>query len=440
MGNCCGVADETTNHIEQKMKDDNEREKQKQKLLLLGAGSAGKSTIFKQLNWLWANDPNMPKSLDPMSQVKNIRENIVEAMARILIKSQHLYTENPIKYKKCNPVQELEKLSKENSTLFEYVKKIISIKEEFSDLTTEQVLALNLGPYIEPIWNLKFVRETFKWRRHYHIADNIEYFFKNAETIFERNYMPSRDDILKARIRTSGLVSALLEVPEEKNSKSIGKFEIWDAGGQRNERSKWIHQFQGVTGLIFVAALNHYCQVLFEDEKVNAMHESIQLFDGTVNLEYFIDTEIILFLNKEDLFRLRLREGLNLDIAFTNNPDWKDPDFQWNPQCNYKPKKPLNNNNNNNNIDSNEINILNGNNNSDTKEDEEFMVAYNKSLKFIEDLYTSRCKKKAKTESETVLFVHVTNACDDNNIKKVFWDVQNIIIRANLKRFGLMNT
>lgn len=37
-----------------------------------------------------------------------------------------------------------------------------------------------------------------------------------------------------------------------------------DVGGQRSERKKWIHCFENVTSVIFLAALSEYDQVLFE--------------------------------------------------------------------------------------------------------------------------------------------------------------------------------
>ena len=40
---------------------------------------------------------------------------------------------------------------------------------------------------------------------------------------------------------------------------------MYDVGGQRNERKKWIHCFENVTAVIFVAALSAYDQVLYED-------------------------------------------------------------------------------------------------------------------------------------------------------------------------------
>jgi hypothetical protein len=35
-----------------------------------------------------------------------------------------------------------------------------------------------------------------------------------------------------------------------------GKYRIFDVGGQRNERKKWIHLFDNVTAVIFCIALS----------------------------------------------------------------------------------------------------------------------------------------------------------------------------------------
>lgn len=36
-------------------------------------------------------------------------------------------------------------------------------------------------------------------------------------------------------------------------------------GGQRSERKKWIHCFEDVNAVIYVAAISEYAEVLFED-------------------------------------------------------------------------------------------------------------------------------------------------------------------------------
>ncbi len=45
-------------------------------------------------------------------------------------------------------------------------------------------------------------------------------------------------------------------------------FRMFDVGGQRSERKKWIHCFEGVTAIIFCVALSDYDLVLAEDEEM----------------------------------------------------------------------------------------------------------------------------------------------------------------------------
>jgi len=42
---------------------------------------------------------------------------------------------------------------------------------------------------------------------------------------------------------------------------------VFDVGGQRSERRKWIHFFDDVNAIIFVAAISEYDQKIREDNK-----------------------------------------------------------------------------------------------------------------------------------------------------------------------------
>ncbi|KAJ5267266.1 guanine nucleotide-binding protein subunit alpha [Penicillium angulare] len=79
-----------------------------------------------------------------------------------------------------------------------------------------------------------------------------------------------------------------------------------DVGGQRSERRKWIHCFENVDCLIFVAALSGYDQCLAEDHNANQMHEAMELFDSLINGVWFRQKSVILFLNKIDVFKKKL--------------------------------------------------------------------------------------------------------------------------------------
>jgi len=81
---------------------------------------------------------------------------------------------------------------------------------------------------------------------------------------------------------------------------------MFDVGGQRSERKKWIHCFENVTAIIFLVAISAYDQVLVEDETVNRMQEALTLFDSICNSKWFVKTSVILFLNKIDIFKEKL--------------------------------------------------------------------------------------------------------------------------------------
>jgi guanine nucleotide-binding protein subunit alpha len=86
-------------------------------------------------------------------------------------------------------------------------------------------------------------------------------------------------------------------------------YRLFDVGGQRSERKKWIHCFENVTALVFLVALSEYDQTLYEDSTVNRMQESLTLFDSICNSRWFVKTSIILFLNKIDLFAEKLQHS-----------------------------------------------------------------------------------------------------------------------------------
>ena len=86
-------------------------------------------------------------------------------------------------------------------------------------------------------------------------------------------------------------------------------YRVFDIGGQRSERQKWIHCFKDVTAILFLVAISEYDQLLFEDESVNRMQEALIIFDAICNSRWFIRTSIILFLNKIDRFKEKLPDS-----------------------------------------------------------------------------------------------------------------------------------
>ena len=58
---------------------------------------------------------------------------------------------------------------------------------------------------------------------------------------------------------------------------------MFDVGGQRSERKKWIHCFENVTSIIFFVALSEYDRVLLEESSQVGHH------DGVLGFQYDFD-------------------------------------------------------------------------------------------------------------------------------------------------------
>jgi len=63
---------------------------------------------------------------------------------------------------------------------------------------------------------------------------------------------------------------------------------MFDVGGQRDERRKWIQCFNDVTAIIFVTACSSYNLVLREDPSQNRLNESLDLFKSIWNNRWVV--------------------------------------------------------------------------------------------------------------------------------------------------------
>jgi len=144
---------------------------------------------------------------------------------------------------------------------------------------------------------LRFLYENHDDKK-FQMNDTAHYFFEEVDRLSENDYCPTIDDILRVRVRTTGVQEASFKFSEV-------TFRVIDVGGQRSERRKWIHCFDSVTAVIFCASLSDYDQSLRENKIVNRFDETIALFDDIYN--YFTNAAILLFLNKTDLFREKIK-------------------------------------------------------------------------------------------------------------------------------------
>ncbi|KAK4694758.1 hypothetical protein P7C71_g2875, partial [Lecanoromycetidae sp. Uapishka_2] len=275
------------------------------KILLLGAGESGKSTILKQMRIIYSEGFR----LDERKEVRQvIFSNMIVAF------------------------------------------KIIA--EEMRELGLEYGNENKLYPQ----YTIVVGRSLFSY-------------YTNIDRLFAKDYLPSDQDVLRSRLRTTGITETLFELGQL-------NYHMFDVGGQRSERKKWVHCFEGVHCLMFVAALSGYDQCLVEDKTANQMQEALLLFESIMSLTWFKSSSIILFLNKTDLFKEKISEKPVQDYF---------PDY----------------------------------------------TGGSNDYKAASEYFANKFRNLNRTVDREI-YVHFTNATDTNLLKLTMQSVQDTIIQANL--------
>jgi len=275
----CGASSEQAekkrnDEIDKQLKADKTRLRNEVKLLLLGAGESGKSTILKQMKLI--HDGGYSKD-DRDSFKEIIFSNTIQSM-RVIVEA----------------MEKLE-IPYENAESKQYIQTILDMPNQIEDI----VFPANVAHAIKVLWKDPGVDKCFNRSREYQLNDSAKYYFDSIDRLADPNYSPTDQDVLRSRVKTTGITETKFQVGEL-------VYRMFDVGGQRSERKKWIHCFENVTAIIFLVAISAYDQVLIEDENVNRMQEALTLFDSICNSKWFVKTSVILFLNKIDIFKEKL--------------------------------------------------------------------------------------------------------------------------------------
>eukprot|EP01083_Nonionella_stella_P096455 271170_1 len=292
MGLCIG----RSNKIDCELLDAWARTKNEVKILLLGAGESGKSTIFKQFQTIFAGGYEDYE----LSASKNaIPELLVSSMCTLIENYEQFSNEDP--NGNCIVVSEdsLPCIERLKTLTLKWANKYA---KNFDVQTIED---------LKKLWADPTIKATFDRRSEFQLFDSFPYFFnERLDDIAKDDYMPSVQDHLRCRIKTTGVHEIRYEVRQY-------TYFVIDVGGQRSERRKWINQFEGVSAILFVVALNGYNRTCLEDSTTNRMTESLNLFEHLASLKIFGDITFIIFLNKLDLFKKELQHT-PLSILFEN--------------------------------------------------------------------------------------------------------------------------
>jgi GTPase SAR1 family protein len=245
------------------------------KLLLLGTGESGKSTFIKQMRIIhgkgYSNDDKKGFAQLVYQNVIMGMQNLVRGLEALGLRYQH--SESGAKAKEISSV----------------------------DYMTVCGLAPRQVALVNDLWSDKGVQESYSRRNQFYLSDSAGFFLSNVHRIAEPGYLPTQEDILRARAPTTGILEYSFVIRP-----SAVNFRLVDVGGQRSERRKWIHSFENVTSLVFLVALSEYDQKLLESTHENRLEESTALYKTIIDYEWFLQSSIILFLNKTDLLEEKI--------------------------------------------------------------------------------------------------------------------------------------
>jgi len=346
----CGSSGDVTNEkessraLEAKIAKERLEEQQIKKLLLLGAGESGKSTLFKQTVSLYG---------------KGFTESERKEYTRIIFN---------------NTLASIKTLAEQSGKYGPVAASVEDSKRAVEEWKGEDSgIDKVLGAHIKVLWKDAGIQATYQQRSSYQLSDCAEYFLDKIDQLCSPGYIPTEKDILRCRAPTTGIV-------QHEFSMDGTQFKMYDVGGQRNERKKWIHCFEHVTAVLFVAAINEYDMRLYEDGNTNRMVEALDLFEEICNSQWFRETSMILFLNKRDLFAAKIKT-VPLTVCFKN---YSGPN------------------------------------------------TYEAGSAFIQDQFLS------KNQNPKRIYTHLTCATDTDNVRAVFDAVYDIVIRNAIRDAGLM--
>ncbi|KAF8370356.1 hypothetical protein PRIPAC_76785 [Pristionchus pacificus] len=356
--------------IDNLLKMEKTEDKSRVKILLLGGADAGKSTIVKQMRILHMNGFSDDEK---RSFYKYLRYNVFQIFHEISLGIQETILS----------VDDDEK----------------SIVNRFGE-GDSYFLSIDEEKEVDILLNfiaLKCVRSFMHLYPNYpSLPDNAHYYMPKLADILRPKHTPTAQDILHLRIPTTS-------VSEINFTFETSSIRLIDVGGQRTYRKKWIHCFDGVAAVMFVASMAAYDQKLDESEVAiepvlhdaipaaaaattikhlpNRLRDSAHLFGEMLRSKFLLSSAFILFLNKKDLLSKKLIS------------------------------QPLGK-------------YIKGYDGKTTEDASDFIRQY-----FL--------KRKSKKDKDRAIYGHYTCATDTKNVEFVFNAACDIVFKKNISKSGM---
>ncbi|KAF7319596.1 G-protein alpha subunit [Mycena chlorophos] len=250
-------------------------------ILLAGTQGAGKSTIMKQACTMKIIHHGSFTDEELAEYQQDIRSNAIDAAREMLRALEH-----------GGPAEDRRQ-------------KLIEVfaAETLSDAMAKAIHELWTDSDVVD-WFLRHAPETI-------LTDNASYFLEHILRIAAPGYVPTQDDVLRARVSNA-------QTTEMTFAMTRYTFKVVDIGGQPTESRKWLHYFERryyhahflrSIGRLQEGQIAKTHLFLLVELAQDRLRESRASFESLINSRYFRRTTIVLFLNKFDLFRDHLNKA-----------------------------------------------------------------------------------------------------------------------------------
>lgn len=142
-----------------------------------GAGESGKSTIFKQMKIIYGEK----YTHDDFVVVTPVVYNNTIASMKVLVEQVYIFKLD--KKWKCKEVA-----------------------EKLNEVDDEAVIDEKVGKMISTLWKSEQIQAAYKRKSEFQLNDSAKYYFNRIDVIASEGYVADINDLLRSRVRTSGIV------------------------------------------------------------------------------------------------------------------------------------------------------------------------------------------------------------------------------------------
>ncbi|SCV68588.1 BQ2448_709 [Microbotryum intermedium] len=135
------------------------------------------------------------------------------------------------------------------------------------------------------------------------LTESSTFFLNEIDRIATPEWLPGDQDLLNVRIRTRGIEAHDLQISSKR------AYRICDVAGARGVKFAWAPFFEDASAIIFICAVSEYNVCDPTDPTRNRLRDALLLFKDICENRLLRSADIIIFMNKVDVLRRKVKSG-----------------------------------------------------------------------------------------------------------------------------------